>query len=267
MVELVVFAVAVALGIVVAVDLRRAGPGLDLELIFQLAMGVRGEDAMEPDLQEWLEAPECAPDLWLGADTSWADWEAGGDVVDAALRYGFERVRLWVFAVESDKQKANALLQELPGGLEGDVIWVPDAAAPDHWAPRVKALLEGLSDQATRVWTVGLGAAGTAQFSALRASPELRDRLHGVLFWDCVLDVEPDDFSQDAFDLELNRTVPYLWIHSTPASAPLAEPAVPPSGRKPIAVVSLGGIPDSSSMKAVVAGMQAAFLAAQRVME
>ena len=267
MVELVVFAVAVALGIVVAVDLRRAGPGLDLELIFQLAMGVRGDGAMDPELQDWLEAPECAPELWLGADTSWEDWKTGSEGVDAALRYGFERVRLWVFALESDKQNANALLQELPDGLLGDVIWVPEAADSEGWELRMKALLEALPDQATRVWAIGLGGAGASLFTVLRASPEFRDRLHGVLFWECVLDVEPEAFSQDAFDLELNRTVPYLWIHNRPESAPLAEPAVPPSGRKPVAVVSLGGIPDSSSIGAVVAGMQAVFLAAQRVME
>jgi|GEM_PF-7041678 len=267
MVELVVFAVAVALGIVVAIDLRRAGPGLDLELIFQLAMGVRGDDAMDPELQEWLEAPECAPEIWLGADTSWEDWKAGSEGVDAALRYGFERVRLWVFAAKSDKQKADALLQELPDGLSADVIWVPEAADSEGCELPMKALLEALPDQATRVWAVGLGAAGASLFSVLRASPEFRDRLHGVLFWDCVLNVEPEGFSQDAFDLELNRTVPYLWIHNRPESAPLAEPVVPPSGRKPVAVVSLGGIPESSSIGAVVAGMQAVFLAAQRVME
>ena len=265
MLDLVLFGVAIALGIVVAIDLRRAGPGLDLELIFQLAIGARVPEALDDALREWADAPECAPEAWLGPDISWEDWAGGSESALAAAQHGFEHTRLWVFATESEQDQARDLVTFMPSALSAEIVTVSATADPTELESLLESLLEGVQDTAMRLWSAGLGAGGVALFSALRSSPALRDRLRGVLFWECALSEHAETFTQDDFDLELNRTVPYLWLHNAPECAPLEEPKVPASGRKPVAVVSLGGLPEVASCSDAAAALQAAFLAAQRV--
>jgi hypothetical protein len=265
MLDLVLFGVAIALGIVVAIDLRRAGPGLDLELIFQLAIGARAPDAVDDTLREWADAPECAPEAWLGPEISWADWAAGSENALEAARRGFEHTRLWVFATEAEQDQARDLIAAMPAVLSAEIVTVSATVEVSELEALLESWLEGVQDTATRLWSAGLGAGGSALLSALRSSPALRDRLRGVLFWECALSEHAETFTQDDFDLEMNRTVPYLWLHNAPECAPLDEPKVPPSGRKPVAVISLGGLPDAASRSDAAAALEAAFLAAQRV--
>jgi hypothetical protein len=118
-----------------------------------------------------------------------------------------------------------------------------------------------------------MGDAGPLVLEMLRLGPALRDRTAALILDGCPLGGVPVDppcglsvderaawaathLSQEAFDTELKRSVPWLLVQRlVPGAVPagdgrtpwthqrVPEPLVPPSGRRPVAVMDLGPIP------------------------
>ena len=84
---------------------------------------------------------------------------------------------------------------------------------------------------------------GAALLAALREAPSVRDRVLACLFVGATFDAAwlAAHFSHVAFDTELDRTVPwFVWRCGEGEDAVLAEPVIPATGRRSIAVHDLG---------------------------
>jgi hypothetical protein len=231
--------------------------------------------------------PEWEPVAWLGHGCTWEGLAAWDGPVRAAVarRLGHLRVVLVAPAGEG--------IEELAATLDG----VAGARALRWSDGPAEALAEALAgevaDLAERLAVVTFGAAGPSVLAALEANPALRDMVALVLFVGCPLaGVEGDapaglavaereawlaeHFRQEALDTELKRATPYamlarldreIWpagVARVPwARQRLDEPPVPPSGRRPVAVVDLGAAPaGADTLPAEVFGRSLLLLAA-----
>ncbi|MBM4392885.1 MAG: hypothetical protein FJ090_17305 [Deltaproteobacteria bacterium] len=79
---------------------------------------------------------------------------------------------------------------------------------------------------------------------ALREAPGLRDQLRAVVLVGASIDpgFVATQLTQEAFDTELAQSIPWL-VYREAGQAELAEPPLPPSGRRAIAVHDLGELP------------------------
>jgi hypothetical protein len=211
------------------------------------------------------------PGRWLGHGCDWESLARWAEPVRAAIARRLEHHHLVVLAGEDRAEAAAALHQALGGEVSARLLASDGVACDDAPAAALAASLRALTPRAAdRLVLVVLGDVGPLLLAALVADPELRDRVVTLLFDGCPLGGVPDDppaglsrpereawlsehFTQDALDTELRRCTPYCTIaRLEPGASPpgdgrvpwslqrLDEPAVPPSGRRPVAVVDLG---------------------------
>lgn len=174
--------------------------------------------------------PELDPEARLGPGLTWASL-GSADTLQAIERRT-SAVRLVWFepaCVQVD-------------GLRAEVVPLASfdaAAAFEALAP----LLEGPE---TRL-VLAARAHADALLRALADAPGLRDRLRAVLLVGASLDAAwlQEHFTHVAFDVEVQREVPYVTLR-LPGATALPQPALPPTARASIAVVDLGEIdPDA----------------------
>jgi len=148
-------------------------------------------------------------------------------------------------------RRATTLLSwgPLPAELATPAAWerleFPDPSAPDQRVALEAALERALAVPSRRfVVVVTTEALGFLRFYS--DVPGLRDRVRAV----CLLglDLGPaadwlaESFTHQAFDLELDRAVPWLTLRTAPGQV-LRTPPPDPTGRESIEVVDLGEVP------------------------
>jgi hypothetical protein len=202
-----------------------------------------------------------------GVDGKLADWQArldavlprgprpppGGWTVDPALlgpdydlvqRLGAEAT--WDALAEGAPAVEAARDRRL-----GDVVlaWVGEPALA---VPGVRSRTLASADLGTLLtqfpephqrFVLATRAEGPALLAALRDAPAVRDRVRACLFVGAEFDPAwlAANLTHLAFDTELDRTVPWFVLRTAEApEALLAEPEIPPTGRRSIAVHDLG---------------------------
>lgn len=223
--------------------------------------------------------PEWAPAAWLGHGCTWEGLAAWNEPVRAALARRLGHLRVVLVAPEGEAAEEIAAALE---GAAGARILRWEGQAPEVLA---EVLAAEVTDLSQRLALVAFGPAGPGLLAALEASPALRDQVASALFVGSPLagvgGEAPEGlgvaareawlaehFSQDSLDTELKRATPYamlarldrqVWpagIEGAPwARQRLDEPTVPPSGRRPVAVLDLGAAPAApDAMPAEVLG-------------
>jgi hypothetical protein len=193
---------------------RRAG-----ESPVALRAGPIPDDGWDGDVDALEEA--VSPAMRLDPALGWED--LGGDAALAAIRRRGAAVRLVWFdppAVSVD-------------GFDA-VVLTPGAD------PLLDPLADLLEAADTRLVLVA-GAHAEVLLRALADAPGVRDRLRAVLLVGADLDPAwlASSFTHAAFDVEVQREVPYLTLRAG-GVPPLPDPPDPPTGRRSIAVVDLG---------------------------
>lgn len=177
----------------------------------------------------------------LGAGASWDALANGDEAVGRALaRATAELTACWF--------EPPAL--DLPGLR----------AAPVRESDPVE-LLPLLADPASRLLVCARHRAAEV-LGLLHDNPGLRDRVRAVLLVGARVDEAwlREHWSQKAFDTELARSTPYLVLRIGD-SPRLAEPPVPASGRRPVAVSDLGVV-DEAALQDPALGRALALLVA-----
>jgi hypothetical protein len=211
------------------------------------------------------------PGRWLGHGCDWESLARWAEPVRAALARRLEHHSIALLFTPELRPAAEALLAGFEGDCRAVLVELETATFDESAAAVLAARLRALCPQpADRLALHALADAGPALLDALICDPVLRDRVVSVLLDGCPLGgVERDApaglsrderqawiaerFSQDALDTELRRSTPYcLLARLHPEASPagdgripwawqrLDEPAVPHSGRRPVAVVELG---------------------------
>jgi hypothetical protein len=250
-------------------DLARLDPGTA-----RLARFFSCDEAQEALLGDPVAlGPSWEPAAWLGHGCTWDGIAAWDGPVRAALARRIGHLRWAVLAAGEDLAEAGALASALQTDPSAAVLEVDPAcpAGAEALGERLLALAPEASD---RVALCALSLAGPALLCALAVHPALRDRTVFLLFVGCPLagieGGEPasgldtsareawlaEHFRQEALDTELLRSTPYATLARLDGNAwppgdgrspwsrqRFAEPPIPPSGRRPVAVVDLGAAP------------------------
>ncbi|MBN1336851.1 MAG: hypothetical protein JXB39_12915 [Deltaproteobacteria bacterium] len=252
-------------------DLARLPPGLPrFERLF-------GGDAFSRDAL--LADPDRLgtaydPTRWLGPTCNWDAVAAWTPAVIESLGVRLGHLRFVWIPGDADHAAAGRLAAAMGAALgqPGQVQVLPASFGQDA-DTLGQALRSALDHPARRVVPLALGDTGPTLLETLHRDPTLRDRTAAVLLHGCPLGGVPGEspeglspeerrrwndthLSQEGFDTELRRSVPWMvvprllpdslppgdgripWVHQR-----LDEPAVPPSGRRPVAVLDLGPIP------------------------
>ncbi len=247
-------------------DLSRLGPGLPR---FGRLFG--GDPVSRVALLDdpATLGPAWDPAGWLGPGCDWDAVATWSPPVRSALDLRLGHLRFVL--VDGGTDAAGAFAEALSEAV-GDParVHVLPATGPGDLGALARGLLHDASD---RVVTIALGDAGPVVLDALRTDPVLRDHTAAVVLDGCPLGGVPEEpppglsvedraawatahLSQEAFDTELRRSVPWFLVQRlTPTATPpgdgrvpwalqrIAEPPIPPSGRRPVAVVDLGPVP------------------------
>jgi hypothetical protein len=169
----------------------------------------------------------------IGVGASWEAVARGDASVDQALaRATTGLCALWF----------EPPIVELPG-LGVHVLGEIDPAG----------ILPLLADPADRL-LVCAGTRAQEVLALLAENPGLRDRVRAVLLVGARVDPAwlAVHFTQRAFDTELARSTPYLVLR-VGDSPRIAEPSLPASGRRPVAVTDLGVLDPGSVADPAVA--------------
>ncbi len=168
-----------------------------------------------------LLGPDHDPSVRIGAACTWLALGEGEEKALATVSRRLADVRLaWIG----------------PGAVtvphvEGGAVASLEAAAASLGARHHRLVLV-------------LSGDATAALTALREAPGLRDQLRAVVLVEATID--PDflatRLSQEAFDTELAQSIPW-FVYRSAGQPELAEPPIPASGRRAIAVHDLGELP------------------------
>ncbi len=195
------------------------------------------------------------PAEWLGHGSDWEGLATWAEPVRAALERRLAHHRFVVLAADDATEAARALVAELDVECAASLLAMEAEWEGAEGASSLALSLQALAPQAAdRLLLVAVGSAGSLLMAALSMAPALRDRVMGVLLDGCPL--EGLEIDQDGWDTELRRSTPYCLLARvdmqawppgdgvTPwSSQRYDEPPVPPSGRRPVAVVDLGAAP------------------------
>lgn len=195
------------------------------------------------------------PARWLGHGCDWEGLASWAEPLRKALARRLEHHTVVLVAPEEAQDAAHALGAALePETTAAQLPLEPAWVEPEGGEGLAQALLAMAPRAADRLLLVAMGRAGAPLLQALESDPFLRDRVMLVLLDGCPLGgVEVD---QESLDTELRRSTPYCLLGridpeawppgdgSTPWSQQrFDEPPVPPSGRRPVAVLDLGAAP------------------------
>ncbi len=214
------------------------------------------------------------PGRWLGHGCDWEAVARWAEPVQAAVARRLEHHHLVVLAGPDQAEAASTLHAALAADASARLVERDGCALDDAAAEALAASLMGCVDGAAdRLLLLALGDIGPLLLAGLAADPVLRDRVMGLVLDGCPLGGVPGDapaglspeeraawlqehLTHDLFDTEIRRATPYCLIaRLAPDAVPsgdgrvpwslqrLIEPAVPPSGRRPIAVMDLGVAP------------------------
>jgi len=151
----------------------------------------------------------------------------------------------WLALGEGDAQALAALSRRL---VDVRLAWIGPGAVP---VPHVEggeaaSLADAAATLGARHHRLVLVLSGdaTPTLAALREAPGLRDRLRAVVLVGAGIDpgFVATQLTQEAFDTELAQSIPWL-VYREAGQPGLAEPPLPPSGRRAIAVHDLGELP------------------------
>ncbi len=211
------------------------------------------------------------PGRWLGHGCDWEVLARWGEPAQAALARRLQHHHLVLLAASEQLSAARALLEGLAADATASLLELEDTTPePEAGQALAARLLEHAPGAADRLVHLVLGDAGPLLLEALARDPVLRDRTAVLIFDGCPLGgVESDPppglsaaerlawteehFTHEALDTELRRSTPYCFLaRLQPDAVPagdgrtpwpaqrLQEPPVPPSNRRPVAVVDLG---------------------------
>lgn len=224
---------------------------------------------------------EYEPGRWLGHGCDWEALARWDESVRAAIGRKLEHHHLVVMAAPDQADAAAVLAGALEGQASVHALSLDGCDPDDEPAQALAESLRALAPKAAdRLVPVVLGDAGPLLLAALLGDPELRDRVVALVLDGCPLMGVPEasppglsiqereawlveHFDQDSMDTELRRCTPYCTIaRLRPEASPpgdgrvpwafqrLDEPPVPPSGRRPVAVMDLGVAPADRTLLA-----------------
>jgi hypothetical protein len=213
------------------------------------------------------------PGRWLGHGCDWESLARWGEPVRAAVLRRLQHHRPIVLAGSDTAEAARALAEGF-GEIEATMLALEGTEPTEEAASALAARLRELAPEpAHRLMPLALGDAGPLLLAAMASDPELRDRVVLLVFDGCPMGGVPGDappglsvdelrdqlarqLSQEALDTELRRSTAYCQLGRLRSDAVpagdgrtpwarqiLVEPPVPPSGRRPVAVVDLGVAP------------------------
>jgi hypothetical protein len=243
-----------------------------------------------------LLGSDYLPEAWLGHGCDWEALAAWTDVVRESLRRKLVDVRLVVLCSADDQDVLSVYARAWEDVARARLEIVPvDAQETTFVGAAAERLLATLEQASARFIFFAAGRTGPFLLSLLASGSELRDRTLTAFFWGSPMRGQPGDapvgldeasrkewleshFRQEELDVELRRSVPYVFLPSVRAGALppgsdripwrnqlLDEPPTPASGRRPVRVVAMGPLlasPDALPAEVLARGLLllAAFL-------